>query len=317
MRRLTAHMRKCAGISWKKEVTMVVRDLFQAVGNTPMLALREGDAHIFLKLECFNPTGSVKDRVAKAMIEVAEKRRLLRPDSVIIEPTSGNMGISLAAFSAARGYRCLLVMPETMSLERRKLLAAYGAQVVLTPGEEGMAGAVAKARELAREYGNSFLPMQFENPANPQAHYKTTAPEIAADVKRVDVVVCGVGTGGTLTGVARYFSEFSPAHIVAVEPASSPVLSGGKAGKHGIQGIGAGFLPPVLDRSLIGEIVTVTDDEARSEQAGLARNNGIFVGFSSGAALAAARRVAFRREMRGKNIVAVLPDSGDRYLSLL
>lgn len=295
---------------------MICKNFYQAIGNTPMLMLQSEPARIFLKLECFNPTGSVKDRAAKAMIEVAEKHGKLQACGMIVEPTSGNMGISLAAFAAARGYRCILVMPETMSVERRKLLEVYGAEVVLTSGGDGMDGAVRRAKEIATETG-AFLPMQFENPANPAAHYKTTAPEIIADVRRVDAIVCGVGTGGTLTGIARYLKEHGAPKVFAVEPASSPVLSGGKAGKHGIQGIGAGFVPAVLDVSLIDEIIPVTDADAQSAALGFARSKGLFVGFSSGAALYAAQKIASRAEMREKNIVAILPDSGDRYLSLI
>lgn len=281
------------------------------IGNTPLLALLP---NLSVKIEYTNMTGSVKDRAALAMIFAARQQGVLQPGGTVIEPTSGNMGISLAAISARLGYRCIIVMPETMSIERRKLIRAYGAQVVLTPGEQGMSGAVAKAEELAGQMPGSFVPDQFSNPANPLAHYRTTGPEIWTQTGgKVDVFVAGVGTGGTITGVARYLKEQNPRiRIVAVEPASSPLLSQGRAGGHRIQGIGANFVPPVLDRSLLDEIFPVTDEEAFSAARCLA-GQGLLCGISSGAAFYAARQLALASP--DKTVVTLLPDTGNRYLS--
>lgn len=295
----------------------------QLVGKTPLLELtkvekaEELEATILAKLEYFNPAGSVKDRIAKAMIEDAERSGKLKPDSVIIEPTSGNTGIGLASVAAARGYRLIIVMPETMSVERRQLMKAYGAELVLTEGAKGMKGAIAKAEELAQELPNSFIPGQFVNPANAQAHYETTGPEIWEDTDgKVDIFVAGVGTGGTVTGVGRYLKEKNPdVKIVAVEPASSPVLSEGKAGSHKIQGIGAGFVPDVLDTDIYDEIIPVANDDAFAQGKKIGRLEGVLVGISSGASLWAALQLAKRPENKGKTIVALLPDTGDRYLS--
>ncbi len=295
----------------------------QLIGRTPLLELArlaraEGlEARLLAKLECFNPAGSVKDRVARAMIGDGEARGLLKPGGTIIEPTSGNTGIGLAAVAAARGYRVIIVMPDTMSVERRRLMAAYGAELVLTPGAQGMAGAIQRAEELAREIPGSFLPGQFANPANPAAHRTSTGPEIWADTEgRVDVFVAGVGTGGTITGVGEYLKSQNPSlQVVAVEPASSPVLSQGRAGKHGIQGIGAGFVPQALNTAVYDEILPVEDGDAFDAARRLGRTEGVLAGISSGAALWAALRIAKRPESRGKTIVALLPDGGDRYLS--
>ncbi len=295
----------------------------QLIGRTPLLELArlaraEGlEARLLAKLECFNPAGSVKDRVARAMIGDGEARGLLKPGGTIIEPTSGNTGIGLAAVAAARGYRVIIVMPDTMSVERRRLMAAYGAELVLTPGAQGMAGAIQRAEELAREIPGSFLPGQFVNPANPAAHRASTGPEIWADTEgRVDVFVAGVGTGGTITGVGEYLKTQNPSlRVVAVEPASSPVLSQGRAGKHGIQGIGAGFVPQALNTAVYDEILPVEDGDAFDTARRLGRTEGVLAGISSGAALWAALRIAKRPESRGKTIVALLPDGGDRYLS--
>ena len=295
----------------------------QLIGGTPLLELKrierkEGlEARILAKLEYFNPAGSVKDRVAKAMLDDAEARGLLGPGSVIIEPTSGNTGIGLASVAAARGYRVVIVMPETMSAERRQLLRAYGAELVLTPGAAGMAGAIARAEELAGEIPGGFIPGQFVNPANPAAHRASTGPEIWEDTDgQVDVFVAGVGTGGAVTGVGAYLTSRKPSvYVAAVEPASSPVLSGGAAGPHGIQGIGAGFVPETLDRSVCDEIIPVEDGDAFATGRRMGRSEGVLVGISSGAALWAALQLARRPENRGKTIVALLPDAGDRYLS--
>lgn len=295
----------------------------QLIGRTPLLELTgleraEGlEARLLAKLEYFNPAGSAKDRVAKAMIDDGEARGALRPGGAIIEPTSGNTGIGLAAVAASRGYRVIIVMPDTMSMERRRLMAAYGAELVLTPGAQGMAGAIQRAEELAREIPGGFIPGQFENPANPAAHRASTGPEIWADADgRVDVFVAGVGTGGTITGVGEYLKSQNPdLRVVAVEPASSPVLSQGRAGKHGIQGIGAGFVPKALNPAIYDEILPVEDEDAFAAARRLGRMEGVLVGISSGAALWAALQVAKRPDSRGKTIVALLPDGGDRYLS--
>lgn len=302
---------------------MLVKDASELVGNTPLVEVsRFGAAYgvkarLLVKAEYFNPAGSVKDRVAKEMIEEAERSGKLKPGATIVEPTSGNTGIGLAFMAAIKGYQVILTMPDTMSAERRKILAAYGAKIVLTPGAEGMQGAVAEARRLTEEIPGSFLAGQFENPANPAAHYKTTGPEIFRDTEGcVDVYVATAGTGGTLTGTARYLKERIPGlRVVAVEPASSPLLSEGRAGTHKIQGIGANFVPEVLDRNVYDEVVTVTDEEAYSYAKTLIQTEGLMVGISSGAALAAAVKVAKRSEFEGKTVVAVLPDSGDRYFS--
>jgi len=295
----------------------------QLIGNTPLLELESLEkslnlkARVLVKLEYFNPAGSVKDRIGRAMIDAAEKEGKLHPGSVIIEPTSGNTGIGLASVAAARGYRIIIVMPETMSIERRKLMAAYGAELVLTEGAKGMKGAIEKADELAASIPGSFIPGQFVNPVNARAHYETTGPEIYADTDgAVDIFVAGVGTGGTITGTGRYLKEKKPSvKIVAVEPATSPVLSGGKPGPHGIQGIGAGFVPDVLDTAIYDEIIPVTNDEAYAAGRLLGKKVGVLVGISSGAALHAALELARREENAGKTIVALLPDTGDRYLS--
>ena len=301
----------------------VYTSMEQLIGGTPLLELtrverEEGlEARVLAKLEFCNPAGSVKDRAAKAMLDDGEARGLLKPGSVIIEPTSGNTGIGLAAVAAPRGYRVLIVMPETMSEERRRLMRAYGAEVVLTPGESGMAGAIDRARELAAEIPGGFIPGQFENPANPAAHRAGTGPEIWADTEgAVDVFVAGVGTGGTLTGAGEYLKSRNPAvKIVAVEPAASPVLSEGRAGSHGLQGIGAGFVPEALNTEIYDEIIPVEDEAAFAMVRRLGRTEGLLAGISSGAAVWAAVRLAKRRENRGRTIVALLPDGGDRYLS--
>ena len=295
----------------------------QLIGKTPLLELRHIEqaqglrARILAKLEYFNPAGSVKDRVALRMIDEAERSGALRPDSVIIEPTSGNTGIGLASVAAARGYRIIIVMPDTMSVERRQLMKAYGAELVLSDGKAGMAGAIARADELAAQIPNSFIPGQFVNPANPRAHYETTGPEIWADTDgTVDVFVAGVGTGGTITGVGRYLKEQNPAvRVVAVEPSGSPVLSAGKAGAHKIQGIGAGFVPEVLDTAIYDEIIPVSNEDAFTAGRLVGRSEGVLVGISSGAAVHAAVELAKRPENAGKTIVVLLPDTGDRYLS--
>lgn len=295
----------------------------QLIGNTPLLELThieaaEGlGAKLLAKLEYFNPAGSVKDRIAKAMIDEAEASGKLKKGATIIEPTSGNTGIGLAAVAAARGYRIIIVMPETMSVERRQLMKAYGAELVLTEGAKGMKGAIAKAEELSKEIENSFIPAQFDNPANPAAHLSTTGPEIYEDTDgKVDIFVAGVGTGGTITGVGQYLKSKKPAvQVVAVEPADSPVLSKGTAGAHKIQGIGAGFVPKVLDTGVYDEIITVTNDDAFATGRLIGQREGVLVGISSGAALWAAIQLAKRPENAGKTIVALLPDTGDRYLS--
>ena len=295
----------------------------QLIGKTPLLELthiekeEKLEARLLAKLEYFNPAGSVKDRIAKAMIDDAESRGLLDPDTVIIEPTSGNTGIGLASVAAARGYRIIIVMPETMSVERRQLMRAYGAELVLTEGAKGMKGAIAKAEELAKELPKAFIPGQFVNPANPAVHKATTGPEIWADTDgKVDIFVAGVGTGGTITGVGSYLKEQNPAvKVVAVEPAASPVLSKGTAGPHKIQGIGAGFVPDVLDTAVYDEIIPVENEAAFAAGRRVGRSEGVLVGISSGAAVWAAIELAKRPENKGKTIVALLPDTGDRYLS--
>ena len=295
----------------------------QLIGHTPLLELthiekeQQLSAHVLAKLEYFNPAGSVKDRIAKKMIDDAEAKGLLKEGSVIIEPTSGNTGIGLAAVAAAKGYRIIIVMPETMSVERRQLMKAYGAELVLSEGAKGMKGAIAKADELAASIPGSFIPGQFVNPANPKAHFETTGPEIYADTDgEVDIFVAGVGTGGTVTGVGRYLKSRNPGiKVVAVEPSASPVLTEGTAGPHKIQGIGAGFVPETLDTSIYDEVITVTNEDAFATGKELARTEGVLAGISSGAALWAATQLAKRPENAGKTIVVLLPDTGDRYLS--
>lgn len=295
----------------------------ELIGNTPLMELgnysrRHGiGATLLAKLECFNPGGSAKDRVAKAMLDDAEEKGLIKPGGVIIEPTSGNTGIGLASVAAVRGYRTVIVMPDSMSAERRTLMSAFGAGLVLTPGAEGMSGAIAKAEELAAEIPGSFIPGQFDNPANPAAHYDSTGPEIWRDTEgRVDIFVAGAGTGGTLSGTGRYLKEQNPdIKVVAVEPASSPLLSEGRFGSHGLQGIGANFVPAVLDRDIYDEIITVTDEDAYATGREIGRSEGVLVGITSGAAVWAAAQLAKRPENAGKVIVALLPDTGDRYLS--
>ena len=295
----------------------------QLIGHTPLLELTHIEkahglkAKVVAKLEYFNPAGSVKDRIARAMIDDAEAKGILKPSSVIIEPTSGNTGIGLASVAAARGYRIIIVMPETMSVERRQLMKAYGAELVLTEGAKGMKGAIAKADELAKEIPNSFVPGQFVNAANPKAHFESTGPEIWQDTDgKVDIFVAGVGTGGTVTGVGQYLKSQNPAvKVVAVEPASSPVLSKGVSGSHKIQGIGAGFVPDVLDTKVYDEIIPVENDDAFTAGREIGRREGVLVGISSGAAIWAAIELAKRPENEGKTIVALLPDTGDRYLS--
>lgn len=304
-------------------MSKIYRSASELIGRTPLLELAGYErknslkAVILAKLEYFNPAGSVKDRIALAMIDDAEKSGKLTPGSVIIEPTSGNTGIGLASVAAARGYRLILTMPETMSVERRNLLKAYGAELVLTDGAKGMKGAIAKADELAAELPGSFIPGQFSNPANPAVHRATTGPEIWDDTDgKVDIFVAGVGTGGTLTGVGQYLKAHNPAvKVIAVEPATSPVLSSGKGGAHKIQGIGAGFVPDVLDTSVYDEIITVTNEDAFAAGRAIGRTDGVLVGISSGAAVWAATELAKRPENAGKVIVALLPDTGDRYLS--
>jgi cysteine synthase A len=295
----------------------------QLIGNTPLLELCQIEknhslsARLFAKLEYLNPAGSAKDRVAKAMLDDAEARGLLKPGSVIIEPTSGNTGIGLACVAASRGYRVIIVMPDTMSMERCQLIKAYGAELVLTDGSRGMAAAIEKAGELAKEYPDSFIPGQFVNPANAAAHYATTGPEIWQDTDgQIDLFVAGVGTGGTITGTGRYLKEQNPTiRVVGIEPATSAILSGGSAGPHGLQGIGAGFIPEVLDTSVYDEIIPVTDEDAYAAGRELGHKEGVLAGISSGAALWAAIELAKRPENDGKNIVVLLPDTGDRYLS--
>lgn len=297
---------------------MVVNSVTELIGNTPILKLNKyTDKNIYAKLEYLNPAGSAKDRVALSMIEEAEKKGLLKPGATIIEPTSGNTGIGLAFVAVAKGYKAILTLPDTMSIERRKLLAAYGAEIVLTEGVKGMSGAIEKANELAKKIPNAFVAGQFDNPANPLAHKSTTGPEIYRQMDgKVDIFVAAVGTGGTITGTGEYLKEKNPdIQIVAVEPKGSPVLSGGTAGKHGIQGIGAGFVPSILNTDIYDEVITITDEEAYEEGRRFAKTEGILLGISSGAALKAASIIADRTENKDKNIVVLLPDSGDRYLS--
>lgn len=301
----------------------IYKSLVELIGRTPLLELKnyseqhDLEATLLGKLEYFNPAGSVKDRIAKAMIEDAEEKGLLNPKSVIIEPTSGNTGIGLAAVAAARGYRIILTMPETMSIERRNLLKAYGAEVVLTEGVKGMKGAIEKAKELTQSIPNSFMPGQFDNPANPKVHVATTGPEIWEDTEgKVDIFVAGVGTGGTISGVGKYLKQQNPkVKIVAVEPFDSPVLSGGKPGPHKIQGIGAGFVPQTLDTAIYDELIPVKNEDAFRAARNIARCEGVLIGISSGAAVWAATELAKRPENKGKTIVVLLPDTGERYLS--
>ncbi len=301
----------------------IYNDITEIIGKTPLVRIdsfsrkRGIKANILVKLEYLNPAGSVKDRVAAAMIDDAESKGLIKKGAVIIEPTSGNTGIGLAAVAASRGYKVMLTMPDTMSIERRKLLAAYGAEIVLTDGKGGMSAAIDKANELAKSIPGSFIAGQFENPANPEAHYKTTGPEIWEDTDgKVDLFVAGVGTGGTLTGVGKYLKSKNPeVKVTAVEPASSPLLSKGVSGAHGLQGIGANFVPKTLDTSVYDEVIAVTEEQAYEMGRALAREEGILVGISSGAALYAAVLTALRPENEGKNIVVLFPDTGDRYLS--
>lgn len=301
----------------------VYKAISDLIGNTPLVELthieeKEGlDASVVAKVEFFNPAGSVKDRIAKKMIEDAEKKGLIKPGATLIEPTSGNTGIGIASVAAAKGYKAIMTMPETMSVERRNLLKAYGAKVVLTDGKAGMKGAIAKAQELAAATPNSFIPSQFENSSNPQAHYESTGPEIWKDTEgKVDIFVAGVGTGGTVSGTGKYLKDQNPnVKVVAVEPATSPVLSQGHAGPHGIQGIGAGFVPNTLDTSVYDEVFTVTNEQAYETGRLIAHNEGMLVGISSGAATYAAIQIAKRPENKGKTIVVLLPDTGERYLS--
>lgn len=301
----------------------VYKAISDLIGNTPLVELthieeKEGlGASVVAKVEFFNPAGSVKDRIAKKMIEDAEKKGLIKPGATLIEPTSGNTGIGIASVAAAKGYKAIMTMPETMSVERRNLLKAYGAKVVLTDGKAGMKGAIAKAKELAATIPNSFIPSQFENPSNPQAHYESTGPEIWKDTEgKVDIFVAGVGTGGTVSGTGKYLKDQNPnVKVVAVEPATSPVLSQGHAGPHGIQGIGAGFVPNILDTSVYDEVFTVTNEQAYETGRLIAHNEGMLVGISSGAATYAAIQIAKRPENKGKTIVVLLPDTGERYLS--
>lgn len=301
----------------------IYKNIEELIGKTPLLELtrleeiHNLDAKVLAKVEFLNPGGSAKDRVAKKMVEDAEAKGLLKAGATIIEPTSGNTGIGLAVMAAARGYRAIIVMPDSMSMERRLLMSAFGAELVLTEGAKGMAGAIAKAEELAKEIPGAFIPGQFDNPANPQAHYETTGPEIYEDTDgKVDIFVAGIGTGGTITGVGRYLREKNPhVQIIGVEPASSPLLTEGRAGSHGLQGIGANFVPSILDTKLYNEIITVTEEATYAAGREVAQKEGLLVGISAGAAIHAALEVAKRPENKGKNIVVLLPDTGDRYLS--
>ena len=300
----------------------VYKNIAELIGHTPLLDItdifnKDKNAKVLAKLECFNPAGSIKDRAALSMINDAESKGLLKPGSVVIEPTSGNTGIGLCAVCASRGYKVILTMPETMSIERIKLLAAYGAEIILTEGALGMAGAVEKAKELATEYENSFIPSQFENPANPDAHFSTTGPEIFEDTDgEIDILVACVGTGGTLSGTGKYLKEKNPhIKVVAVEPFDSPLLSEGKAGPHKIQGIGANFVPENLDKAIYDEVITIKTEEAYDASRKLAKGAGVLVGISSGAAVFVAAALASLPENKGKTIVAILPDTGERYLS--
>ena len=301
----------------------IYKNIEELIGKTPLLELthleeiHNLDAKVLAKVEFLNPGGSAKDRVAKKMVEDAEAKGILKAGATIIEPTSGNTGIGLAVMAAARGYRAIIVMPDSMSMERRLLMSAFGAELVLTDGAKGMAGAIAKAEELAKEIPGAFIPGQFDNPANPQAHYETTGPEIYEDTDgKVDIFVAGIGTGGTITGVGRYLREKNPdVQIIGVEPASSPLLTEGRAGSHGLQGIGANFVPSILDTKLYNEIITVTEEAAYAAGREVAQKEGLLVGISAGAAIHAALEVAKRPENKGKNIVVLLPDTGDRYLS--
>lgn len=298
----------------------IYKSISELVGNTPLVQINKSNntkANIYAKVEYFNPTGSVKDRIAKSMIEDAEQKGLINKDTLIIEPTSGNTGIGLAAIATSKGYKAVIVMPDTMSVERRNLMKAYGAKVVLSDGTKGMKGAIEKANELKEENPNAFIPGQFNNPSNPLAHYKTTGPEIYKDLEgKVDVLVGGIGTGGTISGAGKYLKEKNPnLKIIGVEPASSPVLTKGQNGPHKIQGIGAGFVPDTLDRSILDEVITVENEDAFAYSRKLSHNEGILVGISSGAAFKAALEVAQRKEYEGKNIVVILPDGGDRYMS--
>lgn len=305
-------------------MTKIYDSIDQLIGHTPLVRLKEtskpdnfsGD--ILLKLEYFNPAGSVKDRIGKAMIDAAEEAGILKAGGTIIEATSGNTGIGLASVASARGYNIILTMPEVMSVERQKILKAYGARIELTAGDEGMNGSIAKALQLAKEIPNSFIPSQFENQVNPNIHYQTTGPEIYEDTDgQVDIFVAGIGTGGTITGTGRYLKEQNPdIKVIAVEPTGSPILSKGEKGKHAIQGIGAGFVPAILDTKIYDEVITIEDEEAYSTARNLGKTDGIFVGISAGAALAAAKKLGNRPENKEKTIVVLLPDGGDRYLSL-
>ena len=301
----------------------IYKNIEELIGKTPLLELthleeiHNLDARVLAKVEFLNPGGSAKDRVAKKMVEDAEAKGILKAGATIIEPTSGNTGIGLAVMAAARGYRAIIVMPDSMSMERRLLMSAFGAELVLTEGAKGMAGAIAKAEELAKEIPGAFIPGQFDNPANPQAHYESTGPEIYEDTDgKVDIFVAGIGTGGTITGVGRYLREKNPdVQIIGVEPASSPLLTEGRAGSHGLQGIGANFVPSILDTKLYNEIIPVKEEEAYAAGRAVAQKEGLLVGISSGAAIHAALEVAKRPENKGKNTVVLLPDTGDRYLS--
>ena len=301
----------------------IYKSIEELIGRTPLMELSNLEqklglnATLLAKVEALNPGGSAKDRVAKRMVEDAEQAGILKAGATIIEPTSGNTGIGLAVMAAARGYRAIIVMPDSMSMERRLLMTAFGAELVLTEGAKGMSGAIAKAEELAKEIPNSFIPGQFDNPSNPAAHYETTGPEIWEDTEgKVDIFVAGIGTGGTITGTGKYLKEQNPnVRIIGVEPASSPLLTKGEAGPHGLQGIGANFVPSILDTEIYDEVITVTDEEAYEAGRMIARNEGLLVGISAGAALHAAVEVAKRPENAGKNIVVLLPDTGDRYLS--